>query len=201
MSTALVPSSNNTAMIPMGDLERMAMAIAKSGLFGLDTPEKALSLMLVAQAEGCHPAIAARDYHIVHNRPAKKSEAMLRDFFSAGGKVEWHVLDDTVADATFSHPAGGAVRINWDLNRAKKAEVTKNTMWSKYPRQMLRSRCISEGVRTVFPGATSGMYVAEEVADIPINCSAVFSGRQPKGPVNVVPADAKFVSNPNSLGC
>jgi hypothetical protein len=36
-------------------------------------------------------------------------------------------------------------------------------MWTKYPRQMLRSRVISEGVRTVFPGATSGLYVPEEV--------------------------------------
>jgi uncharacterized protein YbbK (DUF523 family) len=39
-------------------------------------------------------------------------------------------------------------------------------MWKKYPRQMLRSRVVSEGVRTVCPGATSGMYVPEEVQDI-----------------------------------
>ena len=39
-------------------------------------------------------------------------------------------------------------------------------MWKKYPRQMLRSRVISEGVRTVFPGATSGLYEVGEVQDI-----------------------------------
>jgi hypothetical protein len=38
-------------------------------------------------------------------------------------------------------------------------------MYKKYPRQMLRSRCVSEGVRTVYPAATSGMYVPEEVQD------------------------------------
>jgi hypothetical protein len=32
------------------------------------------------------------------------------------------------------------------------------------PRQMLRSRVISEGVRTVYPGATSGLYEEGEVA-------------------------------------
>jgi len=38
-------------------------------------------------------------------------------------------------------------------------------MFKKFPRQMLRSRTVSEGVRTVWPLATSGMYVGEEVAD------------------------------------
>jgi hypothetical protein len=31
---------------------------------------------------------------------------------------------------------------------------------------MLRARVISEGVRTVYPGATSGIYTAEEVQDM-----------------------------------
>jgi hypothetical protein len=38
-------------------------------------------------------------------------------------------------------------------------------MWKKYPRQMLRSRVVSEGIRTVCPMATSGMYVPEEIRD------------------------------------
>lgn len=148
------------------DMERMAMAFAKSQLFGVKTPEQAFALMLVAQAEGRHPASAARDYDIIQGRPAKKSEAMMRDFLANGGKVEWHSLDDKTADATFSHPQGGSVRISWDHERAKKAGIGGKDMWSKYPRQMLRSRCISEGVRTVYPMATSGMYVPEEEADI-----------------------------------
>jgi hypothetical protein len=123
--------------------------------------------MLVAQAEGRHPASAAQDYHIIQGRPAKKSDAMLRDFLSAGGKVEWLALDDKRAEATFSHPAGGRVTIAWDIDRAKRAALSGRDMWAKYPRQMLRSRVVSEGIRTVFPGATSGMYVPEEVPDMP----------------------------------
>lgn len=155
------------AMVPqhaVTDLERMARAIAASKLFGIQTPEQALALCLVAQAEGRHPATAAQDYHILQGRPAKKADAMLRDFLAGGGKVEWHTLTDAMADATFSHPAGGSARIDWTLARAKQAGLT-TPMWSKYPRQMLRSRTVSEGVRTVYPMATSGMYVPEEVAD------------------------------------
>lgn len=147
------------------DLERMARAFATSKLFGVQNPEQALALCLVAQAEGRHPATAAQDYSIIQGRPSKKADAMLRDFLANGGKVQWHTLDDTVADASFSHPSGGTVRIDWTLDRAKKAGLASNAMYSKYPRQMLRSRTISEGVRTVCPGATSGMYVPEEVVD------------------------------------
>lgn len=143
----------------------MAIAVAKSGLFGVKTPDQALALMLVAQAEGRHPALAARDYDIIQGRPAKKAEAMLRDFLQSGGSVEWHDLSDEIADATFSHPQGGKVRIAWDMARAKTAGLASRDMFKKFPRQMLRSRTVSEGIRTVCPMATSGMYVPEEVSE------------------------------------
>lgn len=156
---------NAVSNYQVSDIERMARAFAASKLFGVQNPEQALALCLVAQAEGRHPASAAQDYHIISGRPAKKADAMLRDFIASGGKVEWHALTDETADATFSHPSGGSVRIDWTMKRAQAAGIN-NPMWKKYPRQMLRSRTVSEGVRTVCPGATSGMYVPEEVEDI-----------------------------------
>lgn len=153
----------STAVVPYGELERMASAFATSNMFGAKTKEQALSLLLLAQAEGVHPAIAMRDFDIIQGRPAKKAEAMHRSFIAAGGRVEWHALTDEQADATFSHPQGGTVRVTWDMARAKKAGIGGKDMYSKYPRQMLKSRVISEGCRTVYPAATSGLYVPDEV--------------------------------------
>jgi len=152
-------------IVPLPDMERMAVAIARSGLFGVRTPDQALALMLVSQSEGRHPALAARDYDIIQGRPAKKAEAMLRDFLHAGGKVQWHELTDYAAKATFSHPQGGAATIEWDTTRAKQAGLDTKDNYKKFPRQMLRSRVVSEGVRTIYPAATSGMYVPEEVRE------------------------------------
>jgi hypothetical protein len=159
--------SNELVLIPMNDLQVMAGAIAKSGLFGIKTQEQALALMLIAQSEGRHPATVARDYDLINGRPAKRTEAMLRDFIEAGGKVEWHKLSDLAAEATFSHPQGGTVRIDWDMKRAATAGLNSKDTWKKYPRQMLRNRVVSEGVRSVCPAATSGMYEPGEVADMP----------------------------------
>ncbi len=154
----------SNALVPLDQMQTMAAACAKSGLFGAKTPEQALTIMLLAQAEGRHPMSAAKDYDIINGKPAKKAEAMLRDFLATQGSVEWHTLDDTKADATFAHPQGGRVRIVWDMERVKKAEIKNEAMYKKFPRAMLRSRCVSEGVRTVCPGATSGLYEPGEVA-------------------------------------
>lgn len=176
-------------LIPVNDLQVMAVSIAKSGLFGAKNPDQALALMLIAQAEGMHPAIAARDYDIIQGRPAKKAEAMLRDFLASGGRVEWHELSDAKADATFSHPAGGTVRIDWDMERAKRAGLTSKDNWNKFRRAMLRSRCVSEGIRTVCPSATSGMYAPEEAGEIPEVAPPPLTRPEPKdmGEAVVVP--------------
>lgn len=150
------------------DMERMARAVVESRLFGISSEAQAMTLMLLAQAEGRHPVLAARDYHIIEGRPSKSSEAMMRDFLAAGGQVDWHQLDDDAAEASFRHARGGEVTLRWDIARAKQAGLLgrRGDMYGKYPRAMLRSRCVSEGIRTVFPAATSGMYVPEETADI-----------------------------------
>lgn len=158
--------SNGTALVAVTDLEKMAHAVAASKLFGIQTQEQALALMLVAQAEGLHPATAARDYHIIQGRPALKADAMLARYLSSGGRVEWHEHTDAKVAATFSHPAGGTLRIEWDMERAKKAGIGGKDMWTKYPRQMLRARVISEGIRATNPAVATGIYTPEEVQDM-----------------------------------
>lgn len=162
---ATIEPRANVPAFTFNDMQHMATAFARGGMFGSSDSNAVLSLMLVAQAEGKHPAQIMQDYHVVQGKPAKKADAMLRDFIGSGGKVEWHELTDDVADATFSHPQGGKVRITWDNARVQQAQLGGNPMHKKYPRQMKRSRCVSEGVRTVYPGATGGFYVPEEVAD------------------------------------
>ena len=172
-----------TALIPMTDVERMAQAVAASGLFGLKAPQQALALMLVAQAEGLHPATVAQDYDIIQGRAARKTHSVLARFQAAGGSVQWHELTDQIAEATFSHPAGGSLRMAWTFAQAQKAGLTNKDNWRNYPRAMLRARCIAEGVRAVYPAAIGGSLVAEEAQDLPA---------RPAGPV-IAPAAVEMV--------
>lgn len=157
---------NEVAIYSISEIEKAATYIAKSGLFGVKTPEQAVALMLVAQAEGRNPFEAARDYHIIQNRPALKADAILARFQQAGGSVEWLEYTDKKVVGKFSHPQGGSVTIDWTIERAQQAGLAGRDNWKNYPRAMLRARCISEGVRTVYPGVSSGIYTVEEVQDM-----------------------------------
>ena len=169
-------------------IEKMGTYIAQSGLFGVKTPAQAIALMLIAQAEGRHPASAAMDYHIIQNRPALKADTMLARFQAAGGVVKWLEYTDSKVAATFGHPQGGTVTIDWDMERAKRAGLGLKDNWKTYPRAMLRARVISEGVRTVYPAVLGGMYTPEEVMDFPVE--AVVE------PQKSLPEPAKIVLDP-----
>lgn len=153
------------AVVPISDIERMAKAIVNSKFFGMRSIDEAMALMFIAQAEGKHPATAAQEYHVIQGRPALKADAMLGRFQAAGGKVEWKSYTDDKVSAVFSHPQGGKLEVEWTMDRAKGAGLTGKATWKQYPRQMLRSRVISEGIRTIYPGVATGIYTPEEVQD------------------------------------
>lgn len=158
---------NAVAIVPFNELQQMGEALAASGLFGMKNPTQAIALMLVAQAEGMHPATIAQDYDIIQGKATRKTHSVLARFQQSGGRVEWHELTDKIADATFAHPQGGKLRMVWTFEQAKTAGLTGKDNWKNYPRAMLRARCIAEGVRAVYPAAIGGMMVAEEAQDMP----------------------------------
>jgi len=91
---------------------------------------------------------------------------MMARFQQAGGKVEWKEYTDDRVTGVFSHPAGGSLSVTWTIEMGKNIGLVKpGSGWQKYPRAMLRARCISEGIRSVYPGCVSGVYTPEEVED------------------------------------
>lgn len=162
MSTAL-------AVVSLSDMQIMADAIAQSGLFGMKSHQQALALMLVAQSENQHPATITQDYDIIQGKACRKTHSVMARFQQMGGRVEWHQLTNEIADATFSHSAGGSLRLEWTFEQAKKAGLTNKDNWKNYPRAMLRARLIAEGIRSVYPAAIGGMLIAEEATDMPMD--------------------------------
>lgn len=153
------------AMIPYSDIAQMGRVMAASKLFGIQNEQQAIALMLLCQSENMHPAVAMRDFHIISGRPAMKADAMLSRFKAAGGRVRWNQYEDDGVSATFTAPDGDTITVDWTPDRVKKAQLGGNAMHQKFPRQMLKARCISEGIRAVYPGVLSGLYAPEEVRE------------------------------------
>ena len=152
-------------IIPYQDMQQMAEVAASSKMFGFKNPQEAMAIMLLCQAEGLHPAIAMRDFHVIQGRPALKADAMLARFQQAGGSVVWKEYTNDVVTGLFTHPQGGSLEVTWTLVQAKSIGIAGKDNWKNYPRAMLRARVISEGIRAVFPGCVVGVYTPEEVQD------------------------------------
>jgi len=152
-------------LVPIGDIQTMAEVAAKSKMFGFKNTEEAMAIMLLCQAENLHPAIAMRDFHVIQGRPALKADAMLARFQQAGGAVKWETYTDEQVTGIFSHPQGGSLEVTWTLAKAKLIGIANKDNWKNYSRAMLRARCVSEGIRSVYPGCVVGVYTPEEVQD------------------------------------
>ena len=152
-------------IVPIGDIQTMAEVAAKSKMFGFKNTEEAMAIMLLCQAENLHPAIAMRDFHVIQGRPALKADAMLARFQQAGGAVKWETYTDEQVTGIFSHPQGGSLEVTWTLAKAKLIGIANKDNWKNYSRAMLRARCVSEGIRSVYPGCVVGVYTPEEVQD------------------------------------
>ena len=191
--TALTVQDQVKQIYTIGDLEKIGTMIAKSNLFGVKTPEQAIALCLIADAEGQHPALAATEYHIIQGQPSLKAKTLLSRFQATGGKIEWIETTDERAEAKFSHPSGGTLTVDWDMARAEQAGLTGNPTWKKYPRAMLRARVISEGVPAIAPG-TARFYTSEEVQDFDErpakNVQVAPAGTKTTGPTEEVIPDA-----------
>jgi len=149
-------------IVTFNEMEKMALSTAKSGLFGLKSEHQALTLMLLAQSENMHPIKAIMEYDIINGKPSLKATTILARFQQSGGKIEWIETSDKKAIAKFTHEKGGTITIEWTIERANKAGLLDNPTWKKYPNQMLRARCIPEGVRAIYPACLSGLYSVEE---------------------------------------
>lgn len=193
---AVRPTSNQTSTL--SEVRQMAEAAAKSGLFPqLRSPDAAMTLMMLCQAEGLHPIQALRRFDVVQGRPAMKADAMLGEFQQRGGKVKWSRHDAEVCSAVFEAPGlAEAVTVTWTMEDAKRAGLAgKSGPWQQYPRQMLRARVISEGVRMAMPAVVVGLYAPEEVQDFARPAPVEVVVEAPKAPANdLAPAPAPVTS-------
>lgn len=155
----------NEVMLPLEQIGMMAKAVSDSGLFGIKSEAAAFSLMCIAQADGIPPIKAAVQYHIIDGKPALKSEAMLARFQASGGKIRWKERTPQRCTLWLSHPQAGEIEVTWDIERAKAAGLAGRNTWKAYPAQMMSARCISEGIRALYPACVGGFYTPEEVRD------------------------------------
>ena len=146
----------------INEIKEMASILSKTKVLGTNNINEIASLMIIANENNA----SFTDYDIILGRVALKSQAVIKRFQNAGGKIKYIEMSDTKCIIEFSHEDAGSITIDWDMKRAAQAGLNLNKQnWKQYPRQMLRARCLAEGVRALFPACLDGLYLKEEVQD------------------------------------
>lgn len=167
---------NHTALTPQSFLQEwnvlkeQANVLVKSGFLptNVNTPEKAIAIMMKGKEVGMHPMQALSQINIIQGRPTISAEGMMAMVLKHYPDTKIRYLQSTndICEMEVVKPGGKPEIWKFSMEDAKKADLSSKDMWKKYPRSMLRSRCISEMCRAVFPDAIQGCsYTPEEMRD------------------------------------
>lgn len=160
---------NELVSYSIDDMNKMANALA---VISQKQPRDIFALMLIAQAEGIHPAMAEMQYDIIEGRPALKGSSIQSRFQKSGGKLKFIERTEYVCEIEFTHPTvEEPLRIRTEFSKLDKSithgkDGTLKKNWRCYKARMLNIRCMTEGVRTIYPACLFGMYTDDEVHEI-----------------------------------
>lgn len=132
------------------------------------TPEQAIAIMMKGKEIGIPPMQAFSQIYIIEGRVALSSELMLALIYKncKEAKVIFKYLTDKRCVIAANRPGQPPIEFEWTLEDAAKAQLLQKDNWKKYPRAMLRNRCIAEMSRALFPDCISGtVYIPEELEE------------------------------------
>jgi len=79
--------------------------------------------------------------------------------------IEWNAQLCRIIFARKDEPKEIKHEYVYTMEMAAAQGLTRNRNWQTMPLQMLRSRCMTMGLRATYPDAVSGIYSADEIAD------------------------------------
>lgn len=168
---AQMPGENEFAA-----LMQMAEMLAKSGFMPskLNTAGKVLAVILTGRELGLPPMLSTRSIKIMEDTglPIVAADVLLGAFKRAGGKSNFKHLDDKRGELWLKHPNGDEYTEIFTIEDAKRAGLTEKrggaggNNWVKYPKAMIRSRCITAGLKSLGWEPAAGVYDADEAEEI-----------------------------------
>lgn len=190
------------------DTLRAQMEAAKrfvdSGLLpaAIKTPQQALTIMQAGREIGVPPTYALRNIHVIEGKPSCSAELLMALVRRTYGQAAIRVAVTTNELCTVEYREqgwDGISSLTFSLDDAKKAGLATKAMWGKYPRAMLRSRAVSETVRTAFPECIAGLYTPEELgADVTVTADGSVEIAQGIATPTIKTVEGEVVDSPKA---
>ena len=185
-------------LMPQTQAEKYEMAgvLCKSGLIprGLDKPEKVFVALQWGHELGLTPMVAVNNIAVINGKPTLSADimsAVVKRSPEYGG-IKWLEMSDKKAECEITRilPNGEKETIvsSFTIEDAKKAGLADRDVWVKYPKRMLKHRCLSYGLKDMFPDMLAGLYDPEEMESVQSDKTAPTTER------NVTPVEEKVVT-------
>lgn len=131
-------------------------------------PANVLVAMEYGRALGLEPMAAVQGITVIKGKPTASASLMAGLVRRAGHKLRV-TGDDKRAECVIirSDDPEYEFKAIWTIDRAKKAGLTSNPSWSKYPDAMLKARAISECARNACSEILAGVQYTPEELDAP----------------------------------
>lgn len=119
---------------------------------------------------GGNMAVTIANSFVLQGKPSLGADAM-SGIVRASGKCRFMMVSDwsdttcTMIFARTDEPDEITHSFTFTFEMATKQGLTNNRNWRTMPRQMLRARVLTMGLRAVFPDCVSGIYSPDEIAD------------------------------------
>jgi hypothetical protein len=141
-------------------MKEQAALLIKTGFLpsGIKTSEQAIAIMLKGRELDIGPMQAFSSIAIIQGKPAVSPELMLMLILKhhPKTKINYVVYTNEECQIEVTRPGQDPNVFTFNMDDAKKAGLSSKDNWKKYPRAMLRSRCIAEMARSLFPDAIAG---------------------------------------------
>ncbi len=171
MATAL---AQRTAYVALPDQEKREqfkreVEIAyKSGLLPktVNSPAAAMTIALAGQSMGLDPLSAFRGIDLVEGRIEMRAWLQLAQAKKMIPGFKYKVVEsnDTTCQIWFSTPHLDEPHVEvYDMERARTAGLADKKNFQRHPTEMLRNRCISNGLNLCCPEVSFNVYTPEEV--------------------------------------
>jgi len=144
---------------------QMASKFAASRIYGNVTPEQAFVILQAGLDLGISPSAAMGGIHVIQGKATMSGQLMLALVQKAGHRFEVLESTEKQAHVRITRTNGVTHEATFNLEDAKRAGLLGKDTWSKWPRQMVLNRAISECARYCCPEALSGIVYTPEDFD------------------------------------
>lgn len=162
---ALAPTEV-VAPMSWSDIMQMGNELVRTGFLPdqVKTGAQAAAIILAAREMGIPPMKAFRTLYIYKGKIDEYADSQLARFKGKGGRSQFRELTATRAVLWLRHPNGDEHVEEFTIEDAQKAELTgSNANYKKNPKSMLRSRAITNGLKSLGWEDAVGSYDPSEI--------------------------------------